>query len=139
MTSRTVRVIMNGVTGRMGYRQHLVRSLLAIRDDGGISLPDGDRITVEPILVGRNAEKLATLAAQQVSSIGSPIGKIFIDEDFEPHLERMPHAASSPSSSTRPLSGSSPSSSVPAATPTIIERRSCAGCAPWPRSPRRRT
>jgi predicted dehydrogenase len=64
MASRAVRVIMNGVTGRMGYRQHLVRSILAIRDDGGISLPDGDRITVEPILVGRNAEKLATLAAQ---------------------------------------------------------------------------
>ena len=64
MTQRTVRVIMNGVTGRMGYRQHLVRSILAIRDDGGISLPDGDLITVEPILVGRNADKLAALAAE---------------------------------------------------------------------------
>jgi sugar phosphate isomerase/epimerase len=29
----------------------------------------------------------------QVSSVGSPIGKIFIDEDFAPHLERMRHAA----------------------------------------------
>jgi predicted dehydrogenase len=48
----------------MGYRQHLVRSVLAIRDDGGVILQDGDRIGVEPILVGRNAEKLATLAAQ---------------------------------------------------------------------------
>ena len=28
-----------------------------------------------------------------VSSIGSPIGKIVIDEDFEPHLARMRHAA----------------------------------------------
>ena len=61
--TRTVRVIMNGVTGRMGYRQHLVRSVLAIRDDGGIRLPNGDRITVEPILVGRNPDKLAALAA----------------------------------------------------------------------------
>ena len=64
MALRTVRVIMNGVTGRMGYRQHLVRSILAIRDAGGVTLPEGDRITVEPILVGRNAEKLAALAAQ---------------------------------------------------------------------------
>src|ERR671917_453673 len=64
MTQRTVRVIMNGVTGRMGYRQHFVRSLLAIRDEGGIELPSGDRITVEPILVGRNAGKLAVLAAE---------------------------------------------------------------------------
>jgi predicted dehydrogenase len=64
MAQRTVRVIMNGVTGRMGYRQHLVRSVLAIRADGGVALPDGDRLTVDPILVGRNAEKLAALAAE---------------------------------------------------------------------------
>jgi predicted dehydrogenase len=64
VSQRTIRVIMNGVTGRMGYRQHLVRSVLAIRDDGGVQLPSGDRIAVEPILVGRNAEKLAGLAAQ---------------------------------------------------------------------------
>jgi len=46
MTTRTVRIIMNGVTGRMGYRQHLVRSMLAIRDDRGVLLPDGSRIQV---------------------------------------------------------------------------------------------
>ncbi|MBF4574267.1 Gfo/Idh/MocA family oxidoreductase [Herbiconiux sp. VKM Ac-1786] len=63
MSTQTLRIIMNGVTGRMGYRQHLVRSILAIRDDGGILLPNGDRLTVEPILVGRNADKLAELAA----------------------------------------------------------------------------
>jgi predicted dehydrogenase len=64
VAERTIRVIMSGVTGRMGYRQHLVRSVLAIRDDGGVSLANGDRLTVEPILVGRNAEKLAGLAAE---------------------------------------------------------------------------
>ena len=64
MAQRTIRVIMNGVTGRMGYRQHLVRSILAIRADGGAALPDGNRVSVEPILVGRNAEKLAALAAE---------------------------------------------------------------------------
>jgi len=64
VAQRTIRVIMNGVTGRMGYRQHLVRSVLAIRDDGGVGLAGGERITVEPILVGRNAEKLAALAGQ---------------------------------------------------------------------------
>ena len=64
MAQRTVRVIMNGVTGRMGYRQHLVRSILAIRADGGVLLSSGDRVTVDPILVGRNTEKLAALAAE---------------------------------------------------------------------------
>ena len=61
MAVRTVKVIMNGVTGRMGYRQHLVRSILPIRDDGGVVVGD-DRIQVVPVLVGRNADKLAKLA-----------------------------------------------------------------------------
>ncbi|NUP26656.1 MAG: Gfo/Idh/MocA family oxidoreductase, partial [Nocardia sp.] len=59
---RTLRIAMNGVTGRMGYRQHLMRSILPIRDGGGLLLPDGTRVRVEPILVGRNAAKLAELA-----------------------------------------------------------------------------
>jgi len=57
-----VGIIMNGVTGRMGYRQHLVRSILAIRDQGGVPLPDGRRLQVRPLLVGRDAAKLAELA-----------------------------------------------------------------------------
>lgn len=59
---REVGIIMNGVSGRMGYRQHLVRSILAIRDQGGIELSDGSRVTVRPLLVGRNEQKLAELA-----------------------------------------------------------------------------
>ncbi|WP_448811961.1 Gfo/Idh/MocA family protein [Agromyces bauzanensis] len=55
---------MNGVSGRMGYRQHLVRSILAIREQGGVELSDGTRVQVEPILVGRSEAKLAELAAR---------------------------------------------------------------------------
>jgi predicted dehydrogenase len=62
MPEGTVRIVMNGVTGRMGYRQHLVRSVLAIRDDGGVLRPDGTRLQVEPVLVGRSREKLADIA-----------------------------------------------------------------------------
>jgi len=62
MSQRRVGVIMNGVTGRMGYRQHLVRSILAIREQGGVTLPDGETIYPEPILVGRSGQKLAALA-----------------------------------------------------------------------------
>ena len=57
-----LRIAMNGVTGRMGYRQHLLRSILPIRDAGGIELPDGRRVPVEPILVGRNQSKITELA-----------------------------------------------------------------------------
>ncbi|MCL1871318.1 MAG: Gfo/Idh/MocA family oxidoreductase [Promicromonosporaceae bacterium] len=65
MTStRTLRIAMNGVTGRMGYRQHLVRSILPIRDAGGVLLPDGTRLQVEPVLVGRSEARLAEIAAR---------------------------------------------------------------------------
>ncbi len=59
---REIGIIMNGVSGRMGYRQHLLRSILAIRDEGGIELSDGSRITVRPLLVGRSEAKLAEIA-----------------------------------------------------------------------------
>ena len=58
----SIGIIMNGVSGRMGYRQHLVRSILAIREQGGVLLSDGRRVQVEPLLVGRSEQKLAELA-----------------------------------------------------------------------------
>lgn len=60
---RRIGIVMNGVTGRMGTNQHLIRSILAIRDQGGIQLSDGDYLVPEPVLVGRNEKKLARLAA----------------------------------------------------------------------------
>ena len=62
MPSKAIVVALNGVTGRMGYRQHLVRSLLAIREQGGVSLPDGTSVIPEPVLVGRSEEKLRAIA-----------------------------------------------------------------------------
>jgi predicted dehydrogenase len=55
---------MNGVTGRMGTNQHLVRSVLAIRTEGGVRLASGDRVMPDPILIGRNPDKVAALAKQ---------------------------------------------------------------------------
>ena len=60
--TETLGIIMNGATGRMGYRQHLVRSVLAIRDEGGVLLSDGTRVQVRPLLVGRHESKLRELA-----------------------------------------------------------------------------
>ncbi|MBU8814764.1 Gfo/Idh/MocA family protein [Mycolicibacterium goodii] len=61
--TRTLRIAMNGVTGRMGYRQHLLRSILPLRETG-LTAEDGSRVAVEPILVGRNADRLADMAAE---------------------------------------------------------------------------
>jgi predicted dehydrogenase len=62
MAERRLGIIMNGVTGRMGTNQHLVRSIVAIRNEGGVALGNGDRVMPDPILVGRNEAKLARLA-----------------------------------------------------------------------------
>ncbi len=62
MTQQRIGIIMHGVTGRMGMNQHLIRSVLAIRDQGGLLLRNGNRLMPDPILVGRNEAKIAELA-----------------------------------------------------------------------------
>ena len=61
---RRIGIIMNGITGRMGLNQHLIRSVLAIRDDGGLILNDGSKLMPDPILVGRNKLKLKEIASR---------------------------------------------------------------------------
>jgi len=62
MASKRIGVIMHGATGRMGTNQHLVRSILEIRRQGGVALTDGTRLMPDPVLVGRDAAKLESLA-----------------------------------------------------------------------------
>jgi predicted dehydrogenase len=64
MATQRLGIIMHGVTGRMGMNQHLVRSIVAIRREGGVLLSNGDRVMPDPILIGRNAEKIAALAKE---------------------------------------------------------------------------
>ena len=62
MATRSLGIIMHGVTGRMGTNQHLIRSIVAIRSQGGVTLANGDRVIPDAILIGRNAEKIEALA-----------------------------------------------------------------------------
>ena len=64
MAVQKIGIIMNGVTGRMGTNQHLIRSIVAIRQQGGVALSNGDALFPDPILVGRNEAKLRALAEQ---------------------------------------------------------------------------
>jgi len=64
MTTYEIGVIMNGVTGRMGTNQHLVRSLLAIREQGGIRVNENEVILPHILLVGRNENKLLALSQE---------------------------------------------------------------------------
>jgi len=87
-------IILNGVSGRMGTNQHLVRSILAIREQGGVLLPDGSRLIPDPILTGRNANKLAELAKKHGverfttdldAALADPYNEIFFDASSTPH------------------------------------------------------
>jgi predicted dehydrogenase len=62
MATHRLGLIMHGVTGRMGTNQHLIRSICAIRAQGGVVLGNGDRVMPDPILVGRNGGKVEALA-----------------------------------------------------------------------------
>ncbi|HVL77426.1 MAG TPA: Gfo/Idh/MocA family oxidoreductase [Noviherbaspirillum sp.] len=62
MSTQRLGLIMHGVTGRMGMNQHLIRSIVAIRNQGGVTLSDGSKVMPDPILIGRNAEKIEALA-----------------------------------------------------------------------------
>jgi len=88
MKTRTVGIIMNGVTGRMGTNQHLIRSVLAIRGQGGVRLSNGDLIVPDPILVGRNPQKVralaeahgvARVAASLEAALADPFNRIYFD------------------------------------------------------------
>src|SRR3954451_18380606 len=62
MSANSIGIVMNGVTGRMGLNQHLVRSIVAIRQQGGVPMPDGTRLMPDQIVVGRDERKLKALA-----------------------------------------------------------------------------
>ena len=62
MTTQKLGIIMHGVTGRMGLNQHLIRSICAIRAQGGVQLANGNKVMPDPILIGRNSDKMAALA-----------------------------------------------------------------------------
>lgn len=88
MSQRRLGIVMHGVTGRMGMNQHLIRSVAAIRAQGGVTLSDGSKVQLDPILVGRNAEKIQELAktygidrwtTDLNAAIADPKDEIFFD------------------------------------------------------------
>src|SRR5258708_25426109 len=93
MSEKRIGIIMNGVTGRMGLNQHLVRSILAIRKQGGVALADGSRLIPDPILVGRNAAKLEQIVREHGvdrwttdlrGALANPDDAIYFDAQLTP-------------------------------------------------------
>ncbi|MEU6678426.1 Gfo/Idh/MocA family oxidoreductase [Streptomyces sp. NPDC046925] len=93
MTRKTVRIAMNGVTGRMGYRQHLVRSLLALREQGGLPLGDAEGTVLwpEPVLVGRREHALREIARRHgldaETSVSTDLDAVLADPTIDIYFD----------------------------------------------------
>jgi predicted dehydrogenase len=88
MARKVIHVALNGVTGRMGYRQHLVRSLLAIREQGGIAVGDGTVLYPEPVLVGRSEERLRAIAERHgLSRWTTHLDEVLGDPDIDVYFD----------------------------------------------------
>ena len=82
MSEKRIGIVMHGVTGRMGMNQHLIRSILEIRKQGGVALKDGTRVMPDPLLVGRNAAKVEALAKKHgVQRWTTDLDKALLSED----------------------------------------------------------
>jgi predicted dehydrogenase len=82
MAMQRLGIIMHGVTGRMGMNQHLIRSIVAIRNQGGVTLGNGDKVMPDPILIGRNAEKIEALArTHKIERWGTDLDKALANKD----------------------------------------------------------
>ncbi|MBA2672584.1 Gfo/Idh/MocA family oxidoreductase [Ramlibacter sp.] len=82
MAIQRLGIIMHGVTGRMGMNQHLIRSIVAIRNQGGVALSNGDKVMPDPILIGRNAEKIEALAkAHRIERWGTDLDAALADKN----------------------------------------------------------
>ncbi len=88
MKEHRVGIIMNGVTGRMGTNQHLVRSILAIRNQGGIQINPKEVIVPDPILLGRNEAKLKKLAGEHgLSRYSTDLDACLSDPDLSVYFD----------------------------------------------------
>ena len=82
MAHKRIGIIMHGVTGRMGMNQHLIRSILEIRKQGGVALKDGTRLMPDPVLIGRDAAKIAALAGKYgIERFGTNLQKALESKD----------------------------------------------------------
>jgi predicted dehydrogenase len=88
MARKVLHVALNGVTGRMGYRQHLVRSLLSIREQGGVPLADGTTVYPEPVLVGRSDARLREIAERHgLARWSTSLDEVLADPEVEAYFD----------------------------------------------------
>ena len=88
MKTHKIGIIMNGVTGRMGTNQHLIRSLAAIIAEGGLKATENDIILPDLVLVGRNKNKLKKLAERvQMENWTTNLDEVLADKNYQIYFD----------------------------------------------------
>lgn len=88
MKTQKIGIIMNGVTGRMGTNQHLLRSIKAIIDEGGIKVGTDTVLMPDPILVGRSADKLSALCERSgVDKFSTDLDAVLADDAYSVYFD----------------------------------------------------
>ena len=88
MKTHKVGIIMNGVTGRMGTNQHLIRSIDAIIKQGGVHVAPDEVIMPDPILVGRNEAKLKALVeSTSATKFTTDLDSVMQDPDYQVYFD----------------------------------------------------
>lgn len=87
-TIHTIGIIMNGVTGRMGTNQHLLRSIAEIIKQGGVKVSPSEFIMPDPVLVGRDAVKLEKLMKQSgVNKYTTDLDSVMKDPHYQIYFD----------------------------------------------------
>lgn len=88
MKQHKVGIIMNGVTGRMGTNQHLLRSIAEIIRQGGVKCGSGETIMPDPVLVGRNEAKLRNLCTLSgISKMSTDLDEVLRDKNYQLYFD----------------------------------------------------
>jgi predicted dehydrogenase len=88
MKEHRVGIIMNGVTGRMGTNQHLLRSICAIIEQGGVALPGGGVIMPDPVLVGRSIDKLNRLKQRSgIEKVSTDLDRVLESGEYSVYFD----------------------------------------------------
>lgn len=88
MKTHQVGIIMNGVTGRMGKNQHLLRSIVEIIRQGGVKISEKETILPDPVLVGRNEAKLKALSELSgVKKYTTDLAKVMDDPAYTVYFD----------------------------------------------------
>ena len=88
LTTHRVGIIMNGVTGRMGTNQHLMRSIVEIIKQGGVRVSATEVIMPDPVLVGRNAVKLEKLSQQSgVEKFTTNLDEVLQSDEYQIYFD----------------------------------------------------